>query len=82
MLIRIDNEMHYSNVTKETMVFLTNPDYFNINDEYLEAQKHYKNMDFEDCMVNCNKAFESTLKVICNKKGYSYAQNARLAKNK
>lgn len=79
MLIRIDNELLYANITQNAMIFLANPEYHNINDEYLQSHKHYRNGDFEDCIVNCNKAFESTLKVICNKRGYSYKQNARVA---
>ena len=74
MLIRIDNELLYANITKEVMIFLSNPDYFNINEEYLQAHQHYRNGDYEDCIVNCNKAFESTMKVICKKRSYTYDQ--------
>jgi AbiJ N-terminal domain 4 len=74
MLIRIDNELLYNNITKEVMIFLSNPDYFNINEEYLQAHRHYRKGDYEDCIVNCNKAFESTMKVICQKRKYPYNQ--------
>jgi AbiJ N-terminal domain 4 len=65
MLIRIDNELLYSNITKNVIVLLSNPDYFNINTEYMPALRHYRVSDYEDCIVNCKKAFESTMKVIC-----------------
>jgi hypothetical protein len=78
MLIRIDNELLYSNITKKTLLFLSNPEYFNINEEYLQAHRHYRNGDYEDCIVNCNKAFESTMKVICDKRAYPYDQSARV----
>lgn len=75
MLIRIDSELLYSNITKETMVFLSKPEYVNINDEYLLAHRHYRAGDYEDCIVNCNKSFELTMKVICCLKGYPFNQN-------
>lgn len=78
MLIRIDNELLYANITKDTMQFLSNPDNFNINEEYLQAHRHYRNGDYEDCIVNCNKAFESTMKVICDKRVYPYDQSTRV----
>lgn len=62
------------------MIFMSTPDYFNVNEEYLQAHRFYRSGDYEDCIVNCNKAFESTIKVICNKKGYTYEQNATTPK--
>ncbi len=72
MLVRIDNELLYSTITKELMTFLSNPNYHNINEEYMQAHKHFRSGDYKDCVVNCAKAFESTLKVICDKKGYAF----------
>lgn len=74
MLIRIDNELLYNNIAKEVLIFLVHPDFFNINEEYLQAHRHYRNGDYEDCIVNCNKAFESTMKVVCHKRSYPYDQ--------
>jgi AbiJ N-terminal domain 4 len=76
MVIRIDNELLYATITKELMMFLSNSDYHNINAEYLQAHKHFRGGDYKDCIVNCAKAFESTMKVICDQKGYPYAENA------
>ena len=72
MLIRIDNELLYDTITKDVLVFLTNPAYHGINEEYMQAHKHFRAGDYKDCIVNCAKAFESTMKIICDKKGYPY----------
>ena len=60
-------------------MFLSNPDYNNINEEYLQAHNHFRDVNYKDCIVNCAKAFESTMKVICDQKGYPYAANATAA---
>lgn len=73
-MIKIDNEVLYSMITKELTVFLSNPEYASINEEYMQAHKHYRAGDYKDCVVNAAKSFESTLKVICAKKGYKYEQ--------
>jgi hypothetical protein len=50
----------------------TNPAYQGINEEYMQAHKHFRGRDYKDCIVNCAKAFESTMKIICDTKGYPY----------
>jgi hypothetical protein len=76
MLIRIDSELIYTDVTKKVIPLLSNPDYSNINQEYMLAHHYYRvgHNSYEDCIQNCNKAVESTMKIICHKKGYTYSQ--------
>jgi hypothetical protein len=75
MIIRIDNDVMYQTVTKETLVFLANPDYHNIDEEYRQALKLFRTGDYKDCIVNASKSFESAMKVVCHKMGYPYKQN-------
>lgn len=74
IIIKIDNEFLYSTITKDVMIFLTGSDYVNVNEEYINAHKHFRDGNHKDCIVNCCKAFESTMKVICQKKKYAYSQ--------
>lgn len=78
ILIRIDNELLYENVTKKVIGLLINPEYHNINDEYTAAHKRYREGDpggYKDCIINCGRAFESTMKVICHKRGWIYSED-------
>ncbi|HEY4063189.1 MAG TPA: hypothetical protein VGM30_14885 [Puia sp.] len=79
VIIRIDNELLYSTITKDLMIFLSNSDYHNINQEYMQAHKHFRDGNYKDCIVNCAKAFESSMKVICDKKSYTYDLKATAA---
>jgi len=38
----------------------------------MDAQRHFRNEDWEDAITNAAKAFESTMKLICAAKGYPY----------
>ena len=78
-VIRIDNELLYATITKELMTFLCNPTYHKINEDYLQAHRHFRGGNYKDCIVNCAKAFESTMKVICDQKVYAYSPNATAA---
>ena len=42
--------------------------------EFLKAHKHYRKREFEDTISECYKAFESTLKVICQRKEWSFSK--------
>ena len=37
----------------------------------MEAWDDFKKSDFDDCLLKCGKAFESVMKIICDKKGWA-----------
>ncbi len=51
---------------------LSDPMYEGANEEFLKAHKHYRAQRYEECMNECYKAFESCIKAICDKRGWSY----------
>lgn len=44
------------------------------NKEFLDALTEYRKGDYEDCLAKCGSAFESTMKLICEKRGWAYKQ--------
>ena len=42
------------------------------NDEYRKAREHYRQGRYKECLNECLKAFESTIKTICTKRGWVY----------
>ena len=40
----------------------------------MEALEDYRKGDYGDCLTKCGSAFESTMKIICSKKNWSYKQ--------
>ena len=67
-------------ITKPVFQLLLNVDYQAINEEYLHAQVAFRNLDYKTAIVDCGKAFESTMKIICDKKEYPYNQKDTVSK--
>ncbi|RKU26244.1 hypothetical protein C6497_13875 [Candidatus Poribacteria bacterium] len=71
-IIRIDSEYSYSKITEPALQLISDPDYKSVNDEFLEAHKHYKKGESEEALADCRKAIESCLKIICEKRNWSF----------
>ncbi len=74
-IIKVDSQMIHIEVVKPVLNFLSDPIYKGANEEFLRAHKHYRDRNFKDCITNCLNAFESCIKGICNKRGWSYDKN-------
>ncbi len=73
-LIRIDSTYIHSEVVKPTLSLLSNSKFKGANEEYLKAHEHFRHGRNKECMNECLKAFESTLKIICKIKGWNYKE--------
>lgn len=73
-IIRIDSTYIHAEVTKPTIALLWNNRFKGANEEYLKAHEHYRHGRNKECLTECLKAFESTIKVICKEKGWAYNQ--------
>lgn len=71
-LVRLDSTYMHSEVVKPVISLLFNIKFEGALDEYTKAHLYYKNSDNSACLNECLKAFESTMKIICEKKGWSY----------
>ena len=76
VVIKVDSQMVHSEVTKPALKFLSDPIYVGANEEFLTALEHYYKRRYKECMVESLKAFESCMKVICDKRGWSYKVGA------
>lgn len=74
-LIRIDSQIIHSEVVKPVLKLLHNKIYSGANEEFLKAHEHYRNNRNQECLNECLKSFESTLKAICDKNNWSFNQN-------
>jgi hypothetical protein len=69
-LIRIDSDFLHSEAVKPTLSFLREKSFQGANDEFLSAHEHYRHGRYKECLVDALKSFESTMKVICKKRGW------------
>ena len=71
-VIRVDSQLIHAEVVKPALALLTNPEYAGANAEFLEAFEHYRKGEIKDCLSDCLKAFESTMKAICTKRKWAF----------
>jgi hypothetical protein len=71
-LIRIDSTYIHSEVVKPTLNLINNINFKGVDEEYRSAHEHYRHGRNKECLADCLKAFESTMKVICKHKGWTH----------
>ena len=76
-IVRIDNQLIHAEVTKPALQLLSDPGFKGAEEEFLDAHGHYRAGEYEDCITNALKAFESTLKAICYLKKWEYPPTSR-----
>ena len=72
-ILLVDSQLVHDSVVKPALVFLQRPTYRGANEEFLSAHDHYRHGNTKECLVDCLKAFESTMKAICAKGGWAHS---------
>jgi len=76
-IIRIDSQLVHEEVVKPALRILQQKGYEGPRQEFHQAFSHLRTRDNKDAIVWANKAFESTMKTICAKKGWPVDKGAR-----
>jgi hypothetical protein len=73
-IVRLDSEFLHSEVTEPAFRLLYTGGYEGPLEEFRLAHKHYRNggEHYDDCLTNCGKSLESTLKAICDRRKWRY----------
>ena len=69
-IIRVDSEFLHAEAVKPVLSLLRAKQYEGANDEFLRAHEHYRHGRNKECLVDALKAFESSMMVICKKRGW------------
>jgi AbiJ N-terminal domain 4 len=75
-IIRIDSAFIHAEAVIPALVILRDPAFTNAQSEFLKAFEHYRHGRYAEALVDCYKSFESTMKIICNKRGWAHNANA------
>ena len=79
-IIRIDSQYLHSEAVKPALDLLDRKRYAGAQEEFLRAHKHYRSGESKEAISECLKAFESTMKSICKKRGWRYDEKAGASK--
>jgi hypothetical protein len=71
-IIRVDSQLIHAEVVKPALALLSNKEYEGANAEFLKAFEHYRKGDTKECLNECLKAFESTMKAVCTKRKWPF----------
>jgi hypothetical protein len=73
-IIRIDSQYVHSEVVKEALRLLCEPELKEANDEFMKAHRYLREGggSLRDCNTAALRAMENTLKVICDARGWDY----------
>ena len=74
-IVRVDSRMVHQTVVKPVLHFLSEAHLAGANQEFLHAHEHYRAGRKKECVADCLKAFESTMKAICDRRKWSYGAN-------
>lgn len=75
-IIRIDSEFIHMEAVKPALQLLSDPVYKGAQYEFLKAHDHYRHKRYSEALIDCLKAYESTLKIILDKNSWEYSPNA------
>jgi hypothetical protein len=70
-IIRIDSELIHKEIIIPALKLLHDKKFQNAEDEYLKAHEHYKNGRHKECLVDCLKSLETTIKIIGHKRKWN-----------
>lgn len=75
-ILRVDSELLHAEAVKPALRLLNENDYQGAQQEFLSAYEHYRHGKNKESLNDCLKAFESTMKAICDKRSWKYQPNA------
>jgi len=71
-IVRVESQFIHAEVVQPALALLSAGEYAEANAEFLKALEHYRKGETKECLSECLKTFESTMKVICTKRKWAF----------
>jgi AbiJ N-terminal domain 4 len=75
-VIRVDSKFIHAEVVVPALCLLSDPNFAGPEQEFRSAHEHYRRQEYKEANNYALKSFESTIKSICDMRGWSYAKTA------
>ena len=75
-----ENDVIHSSAVRPALTLLSNPVFSSANTEFLGALQHYRKGEYGDCLTKVASSMESTMKIICDQRGWHYNQSDTFSK--
>lgn len=78
-LLRVDSQLIHTETVIPALAVLRGKHFAGAQEEFLSAFEHYRHGKKEEALIDACKSFESTMKAICDKRGWAYDKNKATA---
>jgi AbiJ N-terminal domain 4 len=78
-IIRVDSQLLHAEAVKPALLLLSTKGFEGPNAEFLAAHEHFRHNRIEPAITEACKAFESTMKVICDSRRWAYDKSKATA---
>lgn len=75
-IFRVDTQFAHQQLTKPAIQILNAQHLKGAREEFLNAHSHYRERRYKECIAECLKSFESTMKAICARRNWEVNSNA------
>lgn len=79
-IIKVSDQLLHQEAVKPALLFLNETGFEGAREEFLKAFDNYKQGKYKECLVECLKTFESTLKIIFDQKNWEYKKGDNIKK--
>ena len=79
-IIAVNSQYLHSEVVEPAISLLHDSKFDGALQEFMDAHKHYREGNNKDAIVNAGNAFESTMKIICEKRNWGYDSRGTASK--
>ena len=76
-LLRVDSEYSHEEIIKPALSILSDKSFSGAQEEFLRAHRYYRSGEYSQSITEAAKSFESTLKSVCDIKGWRYDKGSR-----
>jgi hypothetical protein len=73
-IVRVDSQYVHAEAVKPALLLLNTAGFEGASEEFFDAHKHYRQREYADAIADALKAFESTMKAICDSHGWGYRE--------
>ena len=78
-IVRVDSQYLHAETVEAAVSLLHDAGFKGPSEEFMKAHEHYRKGNNKEAIVSAGNAFESTIKAICDKRGWDYDKDKATA---
>ena len=74
-IVQVDSQYLHAEAVEPAVTLLRDAHFAGAEQEFMDAHKHYRQGNYKEAIANAGNAFESTMKAICDERGWTLSGN-------